>query len=213
MVGTPTPRPFPWIIGGIVIAALALLFGTFAAGTEQIRSFFTENGAIEYVQAICLAVTAVLFAATFLKSSGARALFCVGSFGAIVTATTREIPRCGSAFYDGGLCLTAGGKNTVVIACAVLCVLALLWRPLDWRKVLHPTALRWVWPSFVVMAILAGAEFAEHVVQIELEESLELAAYLYLAAFSLWFLHHTRQDLPPPEAVPAVPARRSPEQR
>lgn len=190
--GTPTPRPLPWIIGGVAVAALAVLVGTLAAGLDPVRSIFDENGPIEIVQAACLAITAVIFVAAFLKSTGARALYCVTAFGAIVTATTRETPRCGSAFYDGGMCLTHTGKDSIVVLAAVLCLLALLWRPLDWRKVLHPVALRWVWPSFGVVAMLAGSEIAEHAVLMTLEEALELAAYLYLAAFALWFLYHSQ---------------------
>jgi hypothetical protein len=203
--GTPTPRPLPWIIGGIAIAALAVALGTVAADVDQVRIAFDENGPIELVQAACLAVSAVIFAAAFLKSSGARALYCVIAFGAIVAATTRETPRCDSAFYDGGMCLTGGGKDSIVVAAAILCLLALLWRPLDWRKVLHPVALRWVWPSFFVMAMLAGSEIAEHAILMGLEESLELAAYLYLATFGLWLLHHSRQGSGQLEA--AAPAR------
>ncbi|GGD32211.1 hypothetical protein [Aureimonas glaciei] len=200
--GTPTPALLPWIVGGLALAALAALSGSIAADVDQMRFFFDENGPIEILQAVCLALTAVIFAVAFLRSSGARALYCVAAFGAIVTATTRETPRCSSAFYDGGMCLTSTGKDWIVVLGAVLCLAALVWRRLNWRKVLHPVALRWVWPSFGVMAMLAGAEVAEHVVWMAMEESLELAAYLYLAAFALWFLYHSRQAPVAREAVP-----------
>ena len=197
---TAVPRPLLWVMGGIALAVVAILLGITVRDYDEVQAFFDENGPIELIQAFCLAGTALIFAAAFLKSAGARALFCVVAFGAIVTATTRETPRCGSVFYDGGMCLTHTGKDTIVIAGAVLCLLALLWRRLDWRKVLHPVSLRWVWPSFIVMALLAGAEYSEHAMHEELEESLELAAYLYLAAFGVWFL---RAAPPAPVALRA----------
>jgi hypothetical protein len=190
------------------MAALAVVLGKLAAGNDSLQPVFDENGPIELAQAFCLAVTAAIFAAAFLKSTGARALYGLVAFWAIVTAMTRETPRCSSTFYDGGMCLTATSKDAIVVAAAVLCVIALVWRPLDWRRVLHPSAMRWVWPSLVVMALLAGAEVAEHTLRMTLEELLESAAYLYLAAFALWFLYHSLPgrasagDAAPPPARP-----------
>lgn len=197
------PRAKPWLVGGVVVLLAAVALGLGVREFDDIQSFFMEDGPIESVQASMLMVAAVIFALAFLRSSGARALFCVVAAFAIVFAVTRELPRCDSVFSGGGICLTSTWKRTLVLAAAGLGLLAILWRWREWTTgVLRLSNLRWIWPSFVVVALLAGAEAAEHRVHIEIEESLELAAYLYLCIFGLWILRHTR-----PASGDRLPAR------
>jgi hypothetical protein len=190
--GSPTPRAKPWLAGGIVVLLAAVALGLGVREFDDIQSFFMEDGPIETVQAGMLMVAAVIFGFAFFRSSGARALFCVVAAFAIVFAVTRELPRCDSVFSGDGVCLTSTWKRALVLAAGSLGLLAVLWRRREWTtEALRLSNLRWIWPSFVVVALLAGAETAEHRVHIEIEESLELAAYLYLCVFGLWILRHT----------------------
>ena len=189
--GTPAPRLRSWLILGALFVLAAVGLGITVREFAGIQLFFMEDGPVEMVQAGVLMLVAIAFAFAFLRSSGARALFCLVAAYATTFAVTRELPRCGSAFSGEGICLDSGWKTTIVLAVSALALLALFWRRPDWRRVLALSNLRWVWPCFVVVVMLAGAEAAEHRVRVEIEESLELAGYLYLAVFAGWVLLHT----------------------
>ena len=200
--GSPRPRLKPWLIAAVLLVVAGVLLGFGVREVDDIQVMFMEDGPVETLQAGILAVAAVVFALAFLKSTGARAVFCVVATFAIVFAVTRELPRCDSAFNgDGGICLAGGWKRTIVLSTAALGLVALLWRRREWTtEVLRPANLLWVWPCLVIVLMLAGAEAAEHRVHIEIEESLELVAYLYLCAYGFWILRHTSG----PALLPAV---------
>ena len=201
--GSPTPRLKPWLIAAVLLILAGILLGFVVREFDDIQAMFMEDGPIESLQAGMLGLAAVIFGLAFFKSTGARALFCVVATFAIVFAVTRELPRCDSAFTGGGICLTGGWKKTLVLAAAGLGLVALFWRRREWTaEVLRLSNIRWTWPCFVVVVMLAGAEAAEHRVHVEIEESLELVAYLYLCAYGLWVLRHTSEPtlLPPVSA-------------
>jgi hypothetical protein len=204
------PRVIPWLATAIAMILAGILLGFVVRQFDDIQAMFMEDGPIETLQALVLAIAAVIFAFAFLKSTGARAVFCAVAAFAIVFAVTRELPRCGSVFTGGGVCLPSGGKTTVVLSAAAVGVIALLWRRREWTtEVLRLSNLRWLWPCFVVVAMLAGAEAAEHRVHVEIEESLELAAYFYLIAYGAWILRNTSEPTLRPERGQSVNAPRT----
>ena len=191
--GSPTPRPLPWLAGALLLLAGALLLGTVVREFDDIQAMFMEDGPIEILQAGMLVIAAAVFAFGFLRSAGSRALFCAFAAFALIFAVTRELPRCGSAFSGDGMCLQSGWKTIIVAGAALLALVAVLVRRQEWtREVLRLSNIRWVWPCFVVVLFLAGGEAAEHRIHVEIEESLELAAYLYVTAYGLWILRQTR---------------------
>lgn len=207
---TPAPRIRPWLISGILLALAAIGFGTLVRSFGAIPAFFIEDGPVELLQAGMLVVCAVMLAIAFLRSSGARALFCLVAAYASIFAVTREIPRCGSAFSGDGACLDGSWKTILVLSASLVALAALIWRRPEWRKALSPSQLRWVWPCFVVVVMLAGAEAAEHQQHVEIEESLELAGYLYLGAFAVRLLAQTRpRETAPREVVGQAAVRRT----
>lgn len=201
---SPKPRVLRWLFAAPLAILAGVLGGTLARQSSATRAFFAENGPIENLQASVLAVVAVLFVIAHLRSSDSRALFSIGAAAATVVAMTREIPRCGSAFFDGGLCMTAGWKTGVALSALALASFAAWLAPIAWRRAIAWRNLAWVWPAVVVAGILMLADLSETLVYMEIEEALELAAYAYLAAFGLWVLFHTR-------ALPGgtLPERRS----
>lgn len=192
--GTPYPSPRAWLLSVLasLLAALALTYVLDLLPAA--RTFFREDGLVESLQAIVLGGVACLFALGFLRSSGSRAFFCVLAAYACIFAVTREIPRCGSAFAGGDVCLPSGWKNTIVLCASALALLALVLRPVDWRAVLRFSNLRWIWPGFVVVGFLVAAEALESLIYFsEIEEFLELAAYFHLGSMAIAILRPAAQ--------------------
>lgn len=191
--GTPTPDARLWL-GSVLVSALAsILLATFIDRVPGARAVFVEDGPIETLQAVLLIGVGAVFVAAFLRSAGSRALFCLVAAYACIFAVTRELPRCGSAFVGGDVCLPSSWKHSIVLVASALALIALVLRPVDWRAALRLSNLRWTWPSAVVLGYLVAAEGLEKLIYYgEVEELLELIAYFHLAALALSILHRTR---------------------
>lgn len=191
--GTPTPRLQTWLISFVLSSLAAVGLAFVVDDLPDGHGFFMEDGPIEMVQAAMLLGVAVLFFVAFVRSANARALFCLIAAYGCIFAVTREVPRCGSAFVGGDLCLTGTWKRSIVLVASALALLALVLRPVDWRRALSLTTLRWTWPCLFVLAFLVAAEALEDLSHYsEIEEFLELVAYLHLGAMAAAILRRTR---------------------
>ncbi|KQT52896.1 MULTISPECIES: hypothetical protein [unclassified Aureimonas] len=187
--GTPKPQPTGWLISVLVSILAAAALALFLQYAPDASTLFREDGPIETLQAAVLVVVAGLFAVGFRRSAGSRAFFCLLAAYACIFAVTREIPRCGSAFVGGEVCLPSSWKRAVVLGASALAVLALVLRPLDWRAVLRPSNIFWVWPSAIVLGFLVSAEALESLVYYSaIEEFLELVAYFHLGFIAVSIL-------------------------
>lgn len=193
--GMPKPDPKAWLLSVFLaaIAAVALVF--LLDRFPALRSVFMEDGPIETVQAGLLLGIAALFAVGFMRSVDSRAMFCLLAAFACLFAVTREIPRCGSAFAGGDVCLPKSGKEAIVLAASALALLALVLRPVNWRAVLRLTNLRWIWPSFIVFGLLVAAEELENLIYYsEIEEFFELVAYFMLGHIAVTILRRSARS-------------------
>ncbi|MBC8130813.1 MAG: hypothetical protein H7Y08_10895 [Rhizobiaceae bacterium] len=185
-----------WLFAGPLAILAGVCVGLIARQSGATQAFFAENGPVETLQALILAIVAAAFFLAFLRSSDSRALFCITGATAAAIAMTREVPRCGSTFFDGGVCMTGDGK-TVAVSLALSAGATALWfAPIAWRRAIAIRNIAWVWPVAVVVVMLALADIAEAKVYMEIEEALELTAYAYLSTFGVWVLFHTRKLRP-----------------
>lgn len=193
--GTPTPDPKRWFASTTVAALAAVALGLGLSQFPGAHVLFMEDGPIESLQAILLLGISVVFAVAFWWSAGSRAFFCLLAAYACIFAVTRELPRCGSEFVGGEVCLPSTWKRSIVLVASALGLVALVLRPIDWRSALKLSNLRWVWPSAIVLGFLVAAEALESLIYYsEVEEFLELVAYLHLGAMALSILRRTARS-------------------
>ncbi|MCB8836004.1 hypothetical protein [Aurantimonas sp. VKM B-3413] len=180
-------------------AGFDLLAETFDTGAE----IFRENGPIELVQAFIVGIAGLLFYLVAIRFG--FELF----YGSLLLslgcglAVLREIPGCASRFYDGGVCLTAPGKDglTVLLVAAVAILAAI--RHVPFARHIRELNFFWVLPSGFAFAILILAEIMERLHSMGAEETLELAGYLVLLIFALtlnlkseWYDARKKPELP-----------------
>lgn len=189
------PRPGPWLAGAALLVLLAVLAGTGWRDDDALGRTFAEDGPVELVQVAVLLVASGLFTVAF-----ARGLFAVGQASlvfavAAIMAAMRETPRCDSPFYEGGVCIDGNLKDGVYVAMALLVVVGLVLKPsirprlLTFRQnLIVARHLLWTWPAVLAAGMIASSELLEASGFYRTEEALELAAYLYLAAFAAWML-------------------------
>lgn len=190
--GTPAPGIRSWIIAASLVVVVATLFGLVAHQFEATQAFFAENGPVELLQAGILVAVVLVFLGTLRRSSDARALFCLFVAYVLILVIAREIPRCDSVSYLGGVCLSGTSKNGVAIVASLAAIFALVCLPIAWKAALALSNFRWVWPMVLIAAIVGFGEVAESADLPEIEEFLELAAYLCLACFGLQILRRAR---------------------
>ncbi|MET3661232.1 hypothetical protein [Aquamicrobium ahrensii] len=186
------PDPATWIVWGVLLSLLAVAAGYWAEFHTDLDGFlFIENGPVEGSQTVILCLTALVFAARAWRSRGPVAFICIPVAYILLHAAMRETPRCDSAFYPGGACMTAPAKYTLsAIMTAIMAVLLFLRRK-DFMEALKP---RWsfvFWPLGVAFVIILVGEFAEHRRYEGVEEMLEMLAYCYSLACSIWIYRRT----------------------
>ena len=185
------PRSLLWsgiAIGSGVLAALA---GIYAQNHEAGEMMLMENGPIESLQTVVLCLAVLIYALRIFKSADGVAAACISVAFILILAVLRETPSCGSAFYEGGICLSRSGKYGIS-GIAFLGALALAFmRRRHILEALRPRTFMLFWPLVLAAAMLAGADWAEHAHHQGIEEFLELTAYLYTMAHSIWLLRKT----------------------
>ena len=187
------PSAGRWLLLGAALAAIAVVAGLASAPAGIGDAMFMEGEPVEMLQDWALAAGIAVFALTAWKSSDARVVYCLVAAFAVTFALVRETPRCGSAYAGDGTCLTETWKLAVMLSASGLTLLALLVRRVPWRTALHLSHLRWAWPSIVVLVLVAASQIFDKSATVEIEEPLELAAYLYLLCFALWMLGQSRR--------------------
>lgn len=186
------PRPATWIGWGLVL----LLGGALAGYLGEVYTdldyyLFAENGPVEGSQTIVLGVAAAIFAARGWRSKGPVAFLCIAVVYVLLHAMVRETPRCDSPFYPGGICLTRTAKEALWVIFTVGLAALLFLKRADFLDALKP---RWsfvFWPLGVAFIMLLAGELAEHYNQEGIEETLEMLAYCYTLACSIWIYRHT----------------------
>jgi hypothetical protein len=191
------PRVRPWLAGGAVLVLLAVLAGTGWRDDDGLGRLFAEDGPVELVQVVVLLAASALFAMSFV-----RGLFAVGQASLVLSvagliAAMRETPRCDSLFYEGGICIQGDLKNGVYVAMALLVVVGLILKPsirprlLTLRQnLIVARHLLWTWPAVLAAVAIASTEILEASGFYRTEEAMELAGYVYFAAFATWLLRN-----------------------
>lgn len=197
------PAVLAWTILALLMAASFTLLGLELGERPSALQFFAENGPIETVECLFLAIAIVPFSLAAINLTRGHALTCIGVMVVIALMIVRETPRCGSIYSTADACLPASGKLVAYILIAVVLTLMLVAKrfvPMRKSAYLVISEHRWIWPVVWVVAILGGAQLAEHLHEVGVEEMLELCAYLYLALIGLWVLRHSCQltDAPAP---------------
>ncbi|MFC5385790.1 hypothetical protein ACFPLB_07395 [Aquamicrobium segne] len=185
------PEPAKWIGWAIVLSLLAIAAGYWAEfHTGSGNALFVENGRVEGTQTIVLLVTALVFAARAWRSHDPVAFICIPVACILLHAAMRETPRCGSAFYPGGPCLTAATKYTLSAIMLTIMAVLLYVRRKDFKDALNPRYSLVFWPLGVAFLMLLAAELAESRHFEGIEEMLEMLAYCYAFACSIWIYRH-----------------------
>lgn len=186
------PRPATWIGWGLILLPAAALAGYLAeVYTDLDYYLLDENGPVEGFQTIVLGIAAAIFAARGWRSKGPVAFLSIAVVYVLVHAMVRETPRCDSPFYPGGICLTTTAKEALWVIFTVGLAVLLFTRRADLPDALKP---RWsfvFWPLGVAFLMLLFGELAEHYNQEGIEETLEMLAYCYTVACSIWIYRHT----------------------
>ena len=178
------------IFGFVVLAAvcLAIAFGMdwVAALFDLPDEIFQENGPIETFQALLIGSAGVLFFFAALRFDfeifyGSLVLALLSGL-----AVVREIPGCGTTFYDGGACLSDTAKDLATTAIVAMAIAVLAWRRIPLAKHLRELNLFWIVPAALAGGMLVAGEAMEHLHASGLEETLETAAYLLLLCFAGW---------------------------
>lgn len=178
--------PAFWI--GTALLSLVVAYGVslFLEPALGPRSYPAENGPIEILQEVLLLGSIAALVMTFLRSSpGGVAVFSLILAYVLFHATVRELPRCDSAFYEGGPCFPSEWKDWTRLAVSALALLALALKRIDWRAMEWTRDRSWILPLAAAAALLAAGQVASSFIYVRLEEILELAGYLILLVLSL----------------------------
>lgn len=154
--------------------------------------WFSENGPWEMLQIGALLGAAIVFSRASLNLDGWAGRLALGLALFSLLFLVRELPRCGSPFYEAGPCMPGGTKTLGYV------LPLLLWIGLVWRSpALGPRALRrsefralprfvlGCLPLLLVLGLLIVGQVADGRDLPMLEEFSELAAYLLLALAAL----------------------------
>ncbi|GGD90988.1 hypothetical protein GCM10011390_07100 [Aureimonas endophytica] len=179
------PSARRWLIGSVVGVGLGLVFAAASDALSVSDAFFDENGPIESLQALLLAVTTLVFCWSAWRSTDSKAFFSLCMAGASFVATLREVPRCGGPYAAGDLCVPQTDKDIALAIVGLAILLVMGFSRWNWRDVLDLRNLRYVWITGLSALTLALAEIAERVHLPRVEESVELVAYALLAIVAL----------------------------
>ena len=186
------PAPLPWIAAGLALLAISLFAGWQAhIHPELVPLLFHEGGWPENLQLIALVAAFLAYGWRAARSEDPVAVICIGIVLLLVLAISREVPRCGSDFHDGGLCFPKPAKNGLLITSVLAAAIMFYRRRKDIRATLTLRENIVFWPLWISLALLAGSEMVEHHVVLGLEETLELSAYCYTLALGIWLLRET----------------------
>lgn len=187
--GTPYPDFWRWIGAAFALLVAGSLVGWWAEVWDQPRvSFFEENGPLETVQAVALGLAAILFAIRAWRADGVLADISVVLVFLLVFSMIREMPRCDSYYYYGGVCLQANVKTWLIGAAAAAAAAVLILRRANPIDMLRPRWTLVFWPLWAALVLLGLAEATEQFKWIALEETLETAAYAYACATAAWIV-------------------------
>lgn len=186
------PDPATWIGWGLLLSLLAVAVGYWTQFYTDLGEYlFAENGQVESTQTIILLLTALVFAARAWRNHDPVAFICIPVACILLHAAMRETPRCNSAFYPGGVCLTAAVKYTFSAIIITITAVLLYVRRKDFIDALKPRYSFCFWPLGVAFLMLLAAEFAEGRHYYGIEEILEMLAYCYAFVCSIWIYRRT----------------------
>lgn len=182
------PKAVPWLAAGLALLCIGLLIGFwYEPYPQQEAALFAENGVVETPELIALGLAVAIFVYRAVRSDDAVGAICVGVAFLLANAVMREIERCDSGFYDGGICIpTQTWKDALVGLTVVIAAAGLWWRRRHLREALSIRRIGVFWPLGVAFVLLVVAEIAEAHGLEGAEETLELFAYLYTLAVGLW---------------------------
>jgi len=174
---------FGLIAGAAMLAAIAcslVMVGGFASDVT-----IAENSPHELLQVATVALAAIGFLIAALRSDfEVFYVTLLGSFGSAM-AVLRETPACSSNFYEGGPCLTGTWKDLIPLGLAIGAVALVVYRRVPLARRIREISLFWLVPVGASALMLVGAEWAEARDAVWIEETLELASFANLLAFSL----------------------------
>lgn len=165
-------------------------------------AIFEEDGPIEDLQSLSLAITVIL---AVLASFRTRVL---ARYVAVTTASIafvffmREMPICrGSTTV---FCVSKTGLPIFIGIAALILIIATIFFELRHRggvsRAIHP---RLSWPLGLIGVVLAGSQAAEHSDIMMLEESLESYGFMILMMSSVWLFRFSRKQPAEPFKVRA----------
>lgn len=185
------PQLKSWTGMAIATFVLGLLFGRFAENLDGAHSLvLAENGLVEAAQLIALALAIALYVLRFRRSQDAIGAICIGVTILLVIASLREIPRCDSYYYEGGLCLNRAWKRTFT-GIGLVSLLAMAYPQRERLREASRSAIIPFWPLALSAMFLLVADGAERLHFQGVEEFMELGAYSYTTAHASWLLRRT----------------------
>lgn len=139
------------------------------------------------MEMLALALAMAIFIFRAIRSDDPVSLICIVIAFFLANAIVREAPRCDSRFYDGGMCFpTRLWKNGLVFILLLIAGAGLWVRRRHLREAFSVRWLMMFWPLSVALGLLVIAEIAEDFSVMGTEETLEILAYFYSAAFGFW---------------------------
>jgi hypothetical protein len=183
-----------WLHALLATLGLNLLaFGLFSAIGVSAHDIFLEDGPIEDLQSLSLALTAILAALA------ATRLSILSRYVAITTACIasvffmREMPIC-----RGDVPVFCVSKTWLPISIAMIAVMLLLATLLfelrhrgGLSRAIHP---RLSWPLVFTAAVLGASQAAEHFDIVVAEETLESYGFMILVMSAIWLFRFSRRQ-------------------
>lgn len=181
-----TGRELFWF-GALALVSLAVAWGfsLIVEPTTGPTEFPAENGPSEILQAAMVILAGLLFFLAALRFGFEIFYASVALAVACGLAAAREFPRCGSAYYDVGPCVTGDAKTLISLAIVGSALVLLAIRREAVSRHLRELNFFWVVPCAISGVALVVAEiYGETLYQVWIEETLELASYLNLLVFA-----------------------------
>lgn len=183
------------LIATLCLNVLAwMIFSKMGFSTFQI---FEEDGPIEDMQSLSLAITALLAAIAATRTRILARFVAIATACIAIIFFARETPICRSSVTV--LCVSKTWLPIIIGAAALFLLIATIIFEYRHRGgflvAIHP---RLSWPLGLVAAVLGLSQLAEHFDIVTIEESIESYGFMILMMSAFWlFRFSLKQQVPP----------------
>ncbi|WP_141649958.1 hypothetical protein [Rhizobium sp. PDO1-076] len=174
-----------------ILVGMAVIWSSITGASAEIT--FGENGPIELLQNVACVVAIVFGVYSARRPSSLKGITAITTVYFALVFLTRETPSCGAPEIN--FCVVRPTHTYVIVAATIVWLGMIAGiatsRLKDIFIAIHP---RTSWPLIVVFLSLVAGQIGEELHMMNVEETLELFAYILLAVCAVWLATQTQRQ-------------------